>query len=255
MPGSLSNWPYPNLIAHRGAGRHAPENTLAAIRLGASHGFTMMEFDVKLSRDEVPILLHDDTVDRTSDGTGPASQFSFKELAELDFGAWHSAAWAGEPIATLNAVARFGLANGLHANIEIKPCAGLEAHTGRLVAARAATLWRGSGVPPLLSSFSETALDAARTAAPQLPRALLIDGEVPGDWRARLDALGCQGIHIDQRHALPELIADILAADRTLAVWTVNDLERARELLQAGCHAVFTDEIARITPAAMRPPL
>ena len=142
MPGSLPNWPYPKLIAHRGAGRLAPENTLAAIRTGAQHGFAMMEFDVKLTRDDVPILLHDDTVDRTSNGTGAASQFKFRELAELDFGAWHSAAFAGEPIATLGAVARFGLANGLHANIEIKPSAGQEARTGHLVAEHAAALWQ-----------------------------------------------------------------------------------------------------------------
>ncbi|MDN5842407.1 MAG: glycerophosphodiester phosphodiesterase [Alcaligenaceae bacterium] len=254
MPGNFPNWPYPNLIAHRGAGRHAPENTLAAIRLGALHGFTMMEFDVKLSRDEVPILLHDDTIDRTSNGSGAASQLSLKDLADRDFGAWHSAAYAGEPIATLYAVACYGLANGLHANIEIKPGAGQDAHTGRLVAGRASELWRHAGLPPLLSSFSEIALDAARAAAPDLPRALLIDGAVPNDWRARLDTLACQGIHIDQRHAHPDLIADILAAGRTLAVWTVNDPARAQELLQAGCHAVFTDEITRITPAAMRPP-
>lgn len=254
MPHNFRNWPYPNLIAHRGAGRHAPENTLAAIRLGAQYGFTMMEFDVKLSGDEVPILMHDDTVDRTSNGSGAASQLSLKDLSDMDFGAWHSAAYAGEPIATLYAVARYSLANDVHANIEIKPGAGQDARTGRLVAVRASELWRRASLPPLLSSFSEIALDAARAAMPDLPRALLVDGAVPNDWRVRIDALDCQGIHIDERHADPDLIADILAAGRTLAVWTVNDPARAQELLQAGCHAVFTDEITRITPAIMRPP-
>src|SRR3546814_15138549 len=90
MADSLPAWPYPRAIAHRGAGQFAPENTLAAMRLGAQRGFTMLEYDVKLSRDDVAILLHDDKFDRTSNGTGQAGAMDFRELATLDFGAWHS---------------------------------------------------------------------------------------------------------------------------------------------------------------------
>src|SRR5690606_25609649 len=99
MPQMQNIWPYPEWVAHRGAGRVAPENTLAAFRLGASHGFRMMEYDVKLTADDVPILLHDDTLDRTSTGSGRAADFRFAELARHDFGAWHSAEYSGEPIA------------------------------------------------------------------------------------------------------------------------------------------------------------
>src|SRR3546814_3373482 len=74
------DWPYPALIAHRGAGRQAPENTLAAMRMGAAHGFMMMEYDVKLSRDGIALLLHDDTLDRTSNATGNAADKSWAEL-------------------------------------------------------------------------------------------------------------------------------------------------------------------------------
>jgi glycerophosphoryl diester phosphodiesterase len=247
----LAAWPYPRLIAHRGAGGHAPENTLSAIRLGARHGFTMMEYDVKLSLDDVPILLHDDTIDRTSNGTGQAGALSLKALADIDFGAWHSAAYAGEPIATLYAVARYSQANGIHSNIEIKPSGGREVRTGRIVAARAAALWPAGTPAPLLSSFSERTLAAAREAAPHLPRALLIEGAIPRDWHNRMLALGCQGLNIDEREAVPEVVEEILARGCTLAVWTVNTPERARVLLRAGCHAVFTDDITRTNPSAL----
>lgn len=245
------DWPYPALIAHRGAGHHAPENTLSSIRLGTQHGFAMMEYDVKLSADEVAILLHDDTIDRTSSGTGLAAALSFKELSDIDFGAWHSAAYAGEPIATLHAIACYTQANGVHSNIEIKPSTGQDARTGQLVAARAATLWQHASLPPLLSSFSEIALEAAQAAAPHLPRALLIEGKVPGDWHNRMLALGCKGINIDEREASQELVEDILAHGCTLAIWTVNTPQRARELLRWGCHAIFTDDIICTIPSAL----
>ncbi|SHI21296.1 glycerophosphodiester phosphodiesterase [Pollutimonas bauzanensis] len=242
-------WPYPKLIAHRGAGRQAPENTLAAMRLGARHGFTMMEYDVKLSQDGVAVLLHDDAVDRTSSGAGDAAGKTFKELALLDFGAWHSRDYAGEPIPTLQSIAAYTLANGIRSNIEIKPSAGAEAETGRQVARLARELWAGADVPPLLSSFSEIALEAAMQAAPELPRALLIEREVPGDWPSRLRRLGCVGLNLNHKYTTLPLARAVLDAGHTLAVWTVNEPARAQELLDWGCNAIVTDEIQTISPA------
>ena len=100
-----TDWPYPRWVAHRGAGKLAPENTLAAFRLGARYGYRMFECDVKLSSDEVPFLLHDATLDRTTNGCGIAGQLSWAELSRLDAGSWHSRSYAGEPIASLDAVA------------------------------------------------------------------------------------------------------------------------------------------------------
>ncbi|HAP24195.1 MAG TPA: glycerophosphodiester phosphodiesterase, partial [Achromobacter sp.] len=134
MTANLPSWPYSRHIAHRGGGRLAPENTLAAMRVGAEHGFTMFEYDVKLSSDNVLVLMHDDDVDRTSNGKGPAAAKTYAELAQLDFGSWHSAAYAGEPLPTFAAVARYTLANGIASDVEIKPCPGREAETGRAVA-------------------------------------------------------------------------------------------------------------------------
>jgi len=250
MSESNAVWPYPRLIAHRGAGRLAPENTLAAVRAGARHGFAMVEYDVKLSKDGVAILLHDDRLERTSNGQGCAADKTLKELARLDFGAWHSKAYAGEPAATLYAVAAFTLANGMASNIEIKPHPGTDAETGAEVARLARQLWSGASVPPLLSSFSETALQAARDAAHDLPRALLIEGDPPRDWQSRLDRLGCIGLNMDHRHATRQTIGKVRAAGYKIAIFTVNDRRRAQELLDWGCDAIFTDEIAAMAPGS-----
>lgn len=248
MPQMQNIWPYPEWVAHRGAGRVAPENTLAAFRLGASHGFRMMEYDVKLTADDVPILLHDDTLDRTSTGSGRAADFRFAELARHDFGAWHSAEYSGEPIATLYSIAAYTRANGIHSNIEIKPTTGMETHTGERIALLAKQLWEGADLPPLLSSFSEQALAAARDTVPELPRALLIEKELPPDWRERVRWLECRGLNLNDRYLTREIVEQVRDAGLSLAVWTVNDPARARELLAWGCNAIITDEVVTMAP-------
>lgn len=248
MPHPFKEWPYPNLIAHRGAGHTAPENTLAAFRKGAACGFRMMEYDVKLCAGDTPILLHDDTLDRTSNGMGLAAGRRLDELAAYDFGAWHSPDYAGEPIATLYSIAAYTRANGLHSNIEIKPSTGAETHTGARIAALARQLWLGAELPPLLSSFSESALAAARDAAPALPRALLIEKELPPDWRERIARLGCVGLNLNHRYTTRDIVWQIRDAGLSLAIWTVNDPARALELLDWGCNAIITDEIETMAP-------
>lgn len=121
---ALPAWPYPRAIAHRGAGKLAPENTLAAFRHGASFGYRMFEFDVKLSGDGASVLLHDATLDRTTNGVGRLDALALGQIAQLDAGSWHSPAYAGEPVPTLAAIARYLRANGFFANIEIKPVPG-----------------------------------------------------------------------------------------------------------------------------------
>ena len=248
MPTSNSNWNYPQLIAHRGAGKHAPENTLAAMRLGAQHGFKMMEYDVKLSQDGVAILLHDDTIDRTSNGTGLASDYTLVELLGFDFGAWLNPKFTAEPILSLNTMAAFSIAQGICSNIEIKPETGLEAETGARVARLAKELWQQADTPPLLSSFSEIALEAAKLAAPDLPRALLIEDHIPSDYLERLARLDCVALNIDTKLTNYDLVQKTRAAGYEVCVWTVNDPARAKELIEWGCAGIVTDAIDVIAP-------
>jgi glycerophosphoryl diester phosphodiesterase len=238
----VSRWPYPRLIAHRGGGTLAPENTLAAIRTGHAHGFKAVEFDVALSADAVAVLMHDDTVDRTTNGHGRLDQLDYATLARLDAGSWRGAAFKGEPVPTFAAVAALCVNLGLWANVEIKPNAGHDAATGRLAAVAARDAWRGAPLAPLLSSFRRDALAAARDVAPDLPRALLFDA-VPSDWREQLESLDCTALHCNADTLQPDTASAIVAAGYGLAAWTVNDRNKAERLFAMGVDAIFTDRL------------
>ncbi len=246
-PHRMKAWPYPRYAAHRGAGKLAPENTLAAMREGYRHGYRMVEFDVKLSADGVPFLLHDDTLDRTTDGAGRADALTWSQLAQLDAGSWHSATYAGEPLPTLRAVALWAIANAVVCNVEIKPMPGRERETGTVVAREVRALWRAAPVQPLLSSFATDALAAARAAMPELPRALLVE-EVPPDWQARLAQLACVALNADWR----TLDADKIAAGHGSGYWvltyTVNDAQQVEQLATWGVDAIITDAIDVVSP-------
>lgn len=242
-------WPYPFWIAHRGAGKLAPENTLAAFRLGARHGYRMFECDAKLSADGVPFLLHDDTLERTTQGHGTAGDQPWAALAQLDAGSWHSRAYAGEPLPTLANVARYCLANQLCLNIEIKPTPGQEAHTGRVVAEHATRLWRGQTVQPLLSSFSTESLAGARDTAPQLPRGMLLD-----QWRSScLDdapALGCVALLCHHTLWNAARVASAQASGLRTLSYTVNDEADVQRLMALSTDGLITDRVDRFSPAA-----
>ena len=246
----MAVWPYPQWIAHRGAGKLAPENTLAAFRLGAQHGYRAFECDAKLSADGVPFLLHDATLERTTSATGPASRQVWRELSRLDAGGWHSPGFAGEPLPSLEAVAAYCIGNGFALNIEIKPTPGNETATGRVVAAEAERLWSGQVIPPLLSSFSLVALDAAREAAPRLPRALLLDTLRDG-WFAEANALGCVAVVTHFRLMDAALLARLHANAMHGLVYTVNDPAEAQRLLALGVDGLITDAVDLFSPDAV----
>jgi glycerophosphoryl diester phosphodiesterase len=243
----MKTWPYPAWIAHRGAGKLAPENTLAAFRVGAGHGYRAFECDVKLSADGVPFLLHDSTLDRTTPARGIAGERPWSELSRLDAGNWHSRAFAGEPIPTLDAIAAFCLRNGHALNIEIKPTEGEEVQTGTVVAHEAARLWAGQAVPPLLSSFQPDALAATQAAEPALPRALLLDVLHEG-WFEQARSLGCVAVVTNHRVMDAAVIAQLHGAGLRALVYTVNEADRAQELLALGIDGIITDAVDRFAP-------
>jgi glycerophosphoryl diester phosphodiesterase len=247
MP-TLPPWPYPHLVAHRGAGTLAPENTLAAIRVGASFGYKMVEFDAKLSQDQVAILLHDSDLERTTNGRGRAADHPYATLAKLDAGLWFNPTYTGEPIPTLEAVARYTVAHNIACNIEIKPTPGFEVFTGTAIARQANHDWRSASVPPLLSSFSTIALEAAQLEAPNLSRGW-ITKTLHQNWRQTLTRLGCVSIHLHHASLTKALLNEIHAAGFRVAVWTVNDPDRAAELLQWGVDSVITDALDLIHAA------
>jgi glycerophosphoryl diester phosphodiesterase len=244
----MNDWPYPLWIAHRGAGKLAPENTLAAFRLGAQHGYRAFECDVKLSADDVPFLLHDATLERTTPASGNAGDRRWEALSQLDAGAWHSRTYAGEPMPTLAAVAAYVQHNRFTLNIEIKPTPGVEARTGEVVAQHAARLWAGQPVAPLLSSFRPEALAAAQAAAPALPRALLLDTLWDG-WFGVAQALGV--VAVVSKHTLMDdaLRTQLRDAGLRALCYTVNDVAEAERLKALRIDGLITDAVDRFAPA------
>jgi glycerophosphoryl diester phosphodiesterase len=243
----MTAWPYPRYVAHRGAGKLAPENTLASMRAGHALGYRMVEFDVKLSADGVPFLLHDDTLDRTTSGHGPADALTWAQLSKLDAGRWHSPAFAGEPLPTLEQIAHWAIASDVACNIEIKPMPGRESATGTAIARAALALWKGVRVQPLLSSFSEVALAAAQTAVPELLRAMLYE-QVPPDWKERLSRLGCVGLDTDYRKLDAAIVADAHRAGYKVLTYTPNDLATVSRLAAWNIDGIITDAIDVIRP-------
>lgn len=253
---ALPHWPYPRWVAHRGAGKLAPENTLAAFRLGASHGYRMFECDVKLSEDGIPFLMHDATLQRTTNaaaklGAGQSDvggAHPWSTLSQLDAGSWHSRAFAGETLPTLDAVAAFCLRNRHFLNIEIKPTPGTERHTGEVVAQHAARLWQGQPVPPLLTSFDPEALEGAQASAPALPRGLLLDTLWTG-WMETALKLGCQAIVCNHTLWDSSTVAQAQKAGLRTLSYTVNDESAAQRLIALGTDGIITDRVDLFNPA------
>ena len=242
----MSNWPYPRIVAHRGGGKRAPENTLAAIDVGSRYGHTMIEFDAKLSKDGHVFLLHDDTLERTSNGWGVAGDLAWNDLRNVDAGSWYSGEFKGEPLPLLSQVAERCHEHGMMANIEIKPTTGTGPLTGKLVALAARELWQGM-TAPLLSSFDIDALEAAQQAVPELPRGLLLD-EWRDDWRELTARLGCVSIHLNHALLNEARVRQLKDAGLHILVYTVNAPQRAAELLRWGVDCICTDAIDVIGP-------
>lgn len=246
-------WPYPKIIAHRGGGKLAPENTLAAMRCGLAYGFHAVEFDVMLSKDGVPLLMHDPDFGRTIAGVGRVADCTAAELRLLDAGSWFSPAFAGEPVATLEQASRFCFDNCIWMNVEIKPAPGFDAATGRVVAESmqgflaAAEHADTHALRPLFSSFSYEALLAAKAAAPEIARGYLVDA-IPPDWKDRLDRIGAAALHTNHKNLSEEIARPVKDAGFGLFCYTVNDVDRAREILSWGVDAFCTDRIDLIGP-------
>lgn len=228
------------VIAHRGASGHAPENTHAALRMAAALGVPWVEFDVRLSGDGRPVLLHDDDLERTTDGRGPVSNYPVEQLRMLDAGGWFGRAFRGERIPTLEGAIGTLMLLGLGANVEIKTDPGREAETGEVVAHVLKKAWPRMLPPPVLSSFKAEVLAAARRAASDYPLALVVR-EIPRDWRERLDTLDCSALHCSHRWLKRKTVDSILAAGVTVRCYTVNSRRSARKLFAWGVEAVFSD--------------
>ena len=232
--------PLPRWFAHRGGGSLAPENTLAGIRLAASLGYQAVEFDVMLSADGTPVLIHDETLERTTNGRGRVCDTPDAMLFSLDAG-------GGERIPGYAEAVELCRRLGLLANVEIKPAAGYEVLTAETVARLSVELWQGAEVQPLLSSFSLEALEIARDLAPGIARGLLFE-RVPTDWVETARRLQAFSLHCAAVGVSDAALAEAQAMDMPVLCYTVNAPAQAAALFGRGVAAVFTDRLDLFSP-------
>lgn len=237
---SLPPLKLPRVVGHRGAATYAPENTLASLREARRRGATWVEFDVKLSGDGVAMLMHDESLKRTAGLDRLASATPWAEISGLDAGIWMAPTFTGQRVPSfVEAITCLG-EEDLGANVEIKPCPGREAETARATVEILRRHWPAHLPAPLLSSFKDAALAAALEAAPEFPRAILID-ELKDDWRARAGAVDAVGVNTSGKKLSSARAAEIKAAGYLLSVYTINDPAKARELVAMGVDCVITD--------------
>ncbi|MEI6289157.1 MAG: glycerophosphodiester phosphodiesterase family protein [Chloroflexota bacterium] len=236
----FSNFSVPTIFAHRGASAYAPENTLAAFELAADQGAKAIEFDVKLTTDKQVVILHDQTLDRTTNGTGQVTKQSYAELKELDAGSWKSEKFSGEPIPLLNDVLE-AVGKRVLINIELTnyatPMDGLVMYVAQIV--KKHNLQNRI----MFSSFYFTNLLSARKLLPEVPIGLLIlDGNQGWHQRVVSYMFKFDADHPYVTDVTGAMVSRLHKAGRRVHVWTVNDPADMRKLRSMGVDGIFTDD-------------
>lgn len=238
----------PRIIGHRGAAQAAPENTLESLREAKRQGARWVEVDAKLTADNAIILLHDDILDRTTNGQGLAKEATLAEVRALDAGSWFAPNWAGAKVPTLEETVHELVSLGLNCNFEIKPCPGREHVTAELVMRELQRLWPAQAEKPLISSFAYGALEVAQRLAPEFPRAVLIE-EAPENWLALCKGVEAIALNPWHKTLTPEWTKQVKSAGLKVLTYTVNETSRARELFDWGVDAVFSDAPGQLIAA------
>lgn len=230
----------PRVIGHRGAKAYAPENTLASIHAAADMGIEWVEIDVKLTRDSVPVIFHDEELARCTGHSGLMADMDFKDVKELDAGSWYGESFINERIPSLEEALDAILTRGLGVNLEIKPCPGREVETAEAMLDIATRIWPEDIAPPLVSSFSHVSLETAMDMMPDWPRGFLMDEHLQ-NWREISDYLEATTININGNQRSRDEIEEYMEAQKPILAYTINDPQKARELLRWGVDAVFAD--------------
>lgn len=230
----------PPVIAHRGARTEAPENTLAAFERVIETGAKWLETDVKLTHDGVPVLLHDETLERTTNGHGNIADKSWKDVQMLDAGSWFGPEFKDETVPRLTTALQLVLERDLQINLELKPCPGRTKATVIVTLIEASKIWPEYQAPPLISSFDIDALTISAQMHPEWPRGLLLE-DWHENWGYLLSVTTASTININETCLTQHRVATLKQANLPILAYTVNDPARAKELLHWGVSAVFSD--------------
>ncbi len=238
----------PLIFAHRGARDVAPENTLAAFQAALEADADGVELDVTCCATGEIVIMHDDTVDRTTDGASRVADLSFSALRALDAGAWFGPAFAGQRVPTLEEALTL-CAGRLRVNIEIKRHAR-RAPGGEGIEARIAEMVRARGLQEqvIISSFDPLILARMRRAAPELPLGLLYDDKSPPPVvrHASLALLKLDALHPRYNIVDEAFMRRARRRGWRVNVWTVNEPDAMRAMIALGVDAIITDHPARL---------
>ena len=228
-------------MGHRGVAALAPENTLVSLRKVAECGLSWVEFDVMLAGDGVPVLFHDDTLERTTGRAGLVAETPSEELLSFDAGAWFGPEFEGALVPSFAASLDLALECDLRLNVEIKPTAGTEIETAHAVVAELSSLWPASAPIPLISSFHSSCLEVAKALRPDWPRGL-VTFELSDNWRDDLLGLECASFHLWHELTHRDLVREVKDMGMEMACFTVNEAPLARRLFAIGVDCLITDD-------------
>ncbi len=230
----------PHIIGHRGAAGYAPENTIEGIHVAADLGIEWVELDVKLTKDQVPIVFHDDTLDRTTNASGPVAEKTFDEIKELDCGSWYGESFIDTKIPSLEDAIDALLERNLGFNMEIKPCPGREKETAESALDILSSIWDEHD-KLLISSFQHVSLETALDMAEDWHRGLILPSEWPENLAELAEYLQLSSININGNTVTREQVEKIIDMNKACLAYTINDEHKARYLQAWGVDGFFSD--------------
>ncbi len=243
----------PKIIGHRGCAAYAPENTLEGLHTAADMGIEWVEFDVTLTKDQIPVLFHDDTLERTTNGSGPIAEATYEDIRQLEAGSWFGDSFAGIKIPTLEEAIDVLIERELGLILEIKQTPDSEKETAEVILDQLSRTW-DDHERIRITSYSHLSLETALDMAADWPRGVVIGyhctgkwleavekGELPEDWEAVADYLQLSSLSIDSNLCTPEQVVEIKETGRTVMAYTINDSDQARVLQGMGVDSFFSD--------------
>ncbi len=229
------------LISHRGASAYRPENTLEAVQIAADMGATWIETDVQFTRDNQLVMIHDATLDRTTNGTGYVAHANLDQIKGLDAGSWMDSRYAGLTVPTLEEFINCIVENGVNLQLELKELTGREKELAVLVCDEIEKRWPFGASKLFFSGFSERCLRYVGERLPEVPRALAMTC-VPADPDQLAEEIGMNIMQVQDKFIDEKALQTIAASNVEFGVATVNDPERAKLFLAAGVQQVLTDD-------------
>ena len=232
------------VIAHRGASGHAPENTMAAFRKAVAMGATFIETDLQLSRDAHFVAVHDNTVNRTTNGSGTVHDLTLAELRQLDAGSWFGSEFAGERIPTLEEILQFSKKNDVVFYLEMKPSGSWGGEHAVIAALRE------SGEIPrtVVISFDASLVLNVHKIEPTVMTGLLYDGHLANPVETAVE-IGARQLAVRGDLVTPALLEQARKKDLQVVCWTINQPAHMRLLIEAGIHGIMSDYPDRLVAA------